>query len=107
LIDKRISKTLKNKVEIGTGGGCYNEIVIDTISEYSSTLQKIFYQLGDTDNLIGLSTINNKKTKIVETIIDLEALGNWSDALTRYNSAIDENPKDLDLKLMYLNCLVK
>ena len=105
LINKRIAKTTNNKTEIGTGGGCYQGIVKDTISEHSGTLQKIFYQLGDSDNLIGLSSINNRKTKLVETIIDLEALGNWSDALTRYNSAIDENPKDFELKLMYLNCL--
>eukprot|EP01050_Picozoa_sp_SAG11_P004670 SAG11_NODE_304_length_10999_cov_3.121376_1_plen_1446_part_10 len=70
-----------------------------------SILQEIYRGLDNSDALAGVATLRSGSTSLMETVIDLEAAGKWTDALTCYNVLMQQESKSAQLHNGLMTCM--
>ncbi len=70
-----------------------------------SFFQKVYMGLDEPDALLGIAALRHHDPSLDERLRDLVSAGNWSDALTAYEQALDVGVDALDLHVGVVNCL--
>ncbi|KAK3744393.1 hypothetical protein QZH41_012155, partial [Actinostola sp. cb2023] len=74
--------------------------------EHLGFLQKIYMALDEPDGVVGVAAIRNHEVSLHQQILEHESSGKLRDASACYESAIQEEPNQVDHHKGLLNCLM-
>ena len=69
-------------------------------------LQRLYASMEEPDGMAGIAALRSSSSSLSEQIRDLLSVGQWSDALTCYDQALQTDYGNLELHCGYLDCLL-
>ena len=69
-------------------------------------LQRLYASMDEPDGMSGIAALRPSSSSLAERIRDLLSVGQWSDALTCYDHALQSDQSNLDLHCGFLDCLL-